>query len=312
MKSFWRSILAFGMRFLAYFLLLFATVICASFVGQLVHTVAIRQVRLSWFAMGLGNCGLVALWLSIMALVSWFALDEWLLRKACADGGVRAWRSTLKAFLVVAALTLVGIILFWTLDGLRDMREINWQDPFIGGTVVASASLLAAIAVCAYGLVGGRRAKAVALIVPLAVMAVQFAYMAGLNNLADWGFDPWKNYTQFGLKWSTMPIICFAAGAVCLFAWLERRAFGGTWRAAALAFGCLWAWVFFQNCATLTPFYVGIHFTSVEAGQDRAQELAGWLVAAVWLAAVIVRLYLHRRWKRTQSEANQPAPVSPA
>jgi len=297
MTSFWRSTLAFGMRVLAYLLLLLATVSSIGFVGQLVHTVAIRQVRLSWFALGLGDRGLVPLWLSL-ALVSWFALDEWLLRRACADGGVRAWRCMLKAYLFVAALTFVGIILFWALDGLRSMREINWQDPFIGGTIVASASLLAAMAVSAYGLAGGRRAKAVALIVPFAVMAVQYAYMAGLNNLADWGFDLWE-YTTL-LKWSTMPIICFAAAAVCLFVWLERRVFSGTWRAAALAFGCLWAWVFIQNWAILAPFYVGIHFTSVEAEQDRAQELAGCLVAAVWLAAVIVRLYLHKRWRRSE------------
>jgi hypothetical protein len=253
-------------------------------------------VRLSWFAQGLGDRGLVALWLSL-ALASWFALDEWLLRKACADGGVRAWRCTLKALLVVAALTIAGIILFWTLDGLPSMREFSWQDPFVGGTIVASAGLLAAMAVSAYGLAGGRRAKAVALIVPFAVMAVQYAYMAGLNNLADWGFDPWNGSTG-GLKWSTMPIICFAAGAACLFAWLERRTFGGTWRAAALALGCLWAWVFMQNYGIIMPFHHMCYMISPE--QDCAQELVGWLVAAVWLAAVIARLYLHRRWRRSE------------
>jgi hypothetical protein len=116
----------------------------------------------------------------------------------------------------------------------------------------------------------------------------------------------------FGLNLSTLSIFCYAAGAVCLFALLERRVFDGTWRAAALTLGCLWAWVFIQNCAILAPFHTGIYFRSVEAEQARVQELAGWLVAAVWLAAVIVRLYLHRRWKRTQSEANQPAPAGPA
>jgi hypothetical protein len=196
MKSFWQSVLAIGMRVLAYLLLLLAAGMAITFVRELVHTVAIKDVRLSWFSLGLGDRGLVPLWLDL-ALVSWFALDEWLLRNTCIDGGVRAWRSTLKALLVVAALALAGIILFWTLDGLRAMREFNWQDPFVGGTIVASAGLLAAIVVSAYGLAGGRRAKAVALVVPLAVMAAQFAYRAGLNNLADWDFDPWKDIWPF-------------------------------------------------------------------------------------------------------------------
>jgi hypothetical protein len=65
-----------------------------------------------------------------------------------------------------------------------------------------------------------------------------------------------------------------------------------------MAFACLWAWVFIQNCATLVPFRIGVILLSPE--QDRAQELVGWLVAAVWLAAVIVRLYLHRRWGRSE------------
>jgi len=302
--------LAFGMRVLTNLLLVLAAGMAITFVRELVHNAAVTWGRLSWFALGIGDYGLVPLWLSL-ALVSWFALDEWLLRKTFTDGGVRAWRCTLKAYLFVAALTLVGIILFWTLDGLPSMREFSWQDPFVGGTIVASVALLAAMAVSAYGLAGGRRAKAVALIVPLAMIAVQYAYMAGLNNLGDWGFDLWQG-TIGGLKWSTMPITCFAAGVVCLFAWLERRVFGGTWRAVALALGCLWAWVFIQNCAIVVPFHVGIRFLSAKAEQDRAQELAGWLVAAVWLAAVIVRLYLHRRWGRPRSHANQPAPVGPA
>jgi len=309
MKSCWRSMLAICMRVLAYFLLLLAAGMAIHFVRELIHSMGHSGVRLSWFAMGLGDRGLVALWLSL-ALASWFALDEWLLRKTCADGGVRAWRSTLKAFLVVAALTIIGIILFWMLDGLRSRHEFSWQDPFVVGTIIASASLLAAIAVCAYGLAGGRRAKAVALIVPFAVMAVQYAYMVGLNNLADWGFNPWKDMPFCGLKWFTMPIFCFTAAALCLFAWLERRVFDGTWRAAALALGCLWAWVFIQNCGITVPFHHMCYMISAEL--DRAQELAGWLVAAVWLAAVIVRLYLHRRWRLTRSHANPPPPAGPA
>jgi hypothetical protein len=297
------------MRFLAYFLLLLAAGHASAFVRELIHSMGHGGVRLSWFALVIGDRGPVPFWLGL-ALVSWFALDEWLLRKACADGGIRAWRSTLKAFLVVPALALVGIILFWTLDGLRSRPELSWKDPFVGGTIIACAALLAANAVSVYGLAGGRRPKAVALIVPLAVMAAQYAYMEGLNNLADWEHNAWKN-TTCGLKWSTMPIICFAAGAVCLFAWLERRAFGSAWRAAALAFGCLWAWVFIQNWAIIMPFH-HMCYNMTSAEQARVQELAGWLVAAVWLAAVIVRLYLHRRWKRAQSEANQPAPAGPA
>jgi hypothetical protein len=53
-----------------------------------------------------------------------------------------------------------------------------------------------------------------------------------------------------------------------------------------------------QNYCIIMPFHHMCYMISPE--QDRAQELAGWLVAAVWLAAVIVRLYLHRRWRRSE------------
>jgi hypothetical protein len=285
-------------------LLLPTAVIGLGFVQELIHSMGHSDVSPSWFAKAMGERGPMSL-VAGMALVSWFALDEWLLRKRIADSGVRAWRSTLKAFLCIALLTLVGIGLFWVLDGLRLYLDFTPGNPFVACTLIAVASLLAGVAVSVYALAGGKWASSIALAAAVAVSLVQVAYVRWLNDRLGWGFDMWRGY-PVGQSWFTVAIICFAAGLASLTGLLEYRAFANWRRTASLVFVFLWGWVVAQNAMVIMPWHhLCYHILSPE--EERIQEVGRWLIGGAWVVAVVVRVLWHRASRHAVKEERPAA-----
>jgi len=261
---------------------------------------------ITWFGYAVGERGWVPLLLSV-AVVSWFALDEWLLRRKRGQGGEKAWRSSIKMLLCVEALSLAGVLMFWAFEQVP--HPWLWLNgvPFVWVSVASAASCSVGAVACVFALLGSKWGKPVTLGAAVVLLAAQVKYAAWMARVA-FGYDPWQDMIMLvDPGWRAAALCCgVAAGAGSLLGWLERRASGGWDRTAALLVAWLWAWVAVRNLGLILPFHHLCY--SLSPKFDRAAAQAGGLIGLCWVLAIALRLLWHWRSRVLEKRADLGQP----
>jgi hypothetical protein len=286
-----RSVLAFVSRAFTYLFLCIAVYLSLGVVQELVHTIGHGNRGLSVFGEALDD-GTSIPGLLTLALVSWFVLDELLVRRRIRDGSARAWRATVTAFVASAIVTLTGIMLFWVLDGYR----VSWsaqfyREFFFWVSLLVSAGMAAGAISGIVALRSRTWPRILAMCVPIAVVIAQAPCREWATRQME--MDLWQITVGCLLHYDN--ILLLVGGVAIIGAgacWLENRLTGHWGRMGALAFAALWACAALANMATIVPFHIGIQYSGP---RPPAQTAAAWLVGGVWPVAIVARLVIHWR-----------------
>lgn len=293
MRSWLAVLMAVVLRGACYVLLSLFLWASFCFFHELVHALGHEPMGLSIVAQAMDDWtplpGLLT-----AAIVSWFILDEFLSRTLVPGDPARAWVVTMRPFLFGASFAVVGIVLFWALDGRRATWPHESGYPFLLGSVVMVSGLLAGVGAGAISFRGRSWRRLLAIAAPLAVVVSMAACMI---LLVQWyGSDPWDEMLHGFAKWWTILLVGVGICAVGVSACGFEHWMTGHWaRTAAVAFAALWAWAAFAGYVLILPFHHLCLKSYVGGGWSRAETVSAWLVGAAWLGTVIVRLVLHRR-----------------
>jgi len=299
-----RDVLAFLSRVLTYLFLCIAVSQSLLFVHELAHALGHDTMELSVFGQAMDNDTLIPYYLLALALISWFIVDELLVRRRIRDGSARAWRATVTAFIASAIVTLTGIMLFWVLDG----RRVSWSDQFyreffFWTSLLVSAGMAVGAISGMVALRGRTWPRILAMSVPIAVVIAQVPYREWVAQ--QWGSDPYHNMVGGLFSYHNSLLIIGGLATIGAGAcWLENRLTGNWGRTGALVFAVLWACAAVTNELMIWPFHCGVQ----DVGRWKpAQTAAAWLAGGIWLVAIVIRLVVH--WREVK--AGKVAVVQP-